>query len=91
MCVTSLTYGVAEENTTFCFLCFCASAIRVHSETGNQQGGGWGGDSSPALLFIELKASGMTGITNSANRAVYLFSVCIKKRLSLLTVSFTKG
>lgn len=49
------------------------------------------GDSSPALLFIELKASGMTGITNSANHAVYLFLVRLKKQFSLLTVAFTSG
>lgn len=43
-------------------------------------------DSSPAVLFIELKASGMTGITNSANDAAYLFLVCIMKQFSLLAV-----
>lgn len=64
---------------------FFASAIK-RQEISEESG-----DSSPALLFIELKASGMTGITNSANHAVHLFSVCIKEQLSLLTVSLTTG
>lgn len=35
-------------------------------------------DSSPALLFMELKGCGMTGITNSTNHAAHLLCACIR-------------
>lgn len=87
MCFYFLWHVVSWEQIPrfFCCLCFCALAIK-RQEINKESG-----DSSPALLFIELKASGMTGITNSANHAVDLFSVCIKEQLSLLSVSLTTG
>lgn len=54
--VKALTNSITEANAKSCFLCFCASVHRQEINKGR-------GDSGQALLFIELKASGMTGIT----------------------------
>lgn len=82
------SYTVSQKqmpgSVFFMFLLWPSQSV----ETGNPKGRG---DRSGALLFIETKASGMTGITNSANRAAYLFCMCIKKLLSLQTVSFRKA
>lgn len=84
-----ILYSVTEANTKFCFLCFWALAIVsiVRQEINKGRA-----DSSPALLFIELKASGMTGITNSSNQ-LFIYSQCASRSssVSLLTVSSTKG
>lgn len=77
---------MSREQIPSSVFCFCSFAIRGYRETGNQGDEGL----NPTLMFIELKASGMTGITNSANHAAYLFSMCIKMWLSVLTL-FTKG
>lgn len=55
----------------------CVPFLSFHGETGNCQRG-----TGPAFVFIELKVSGMTGITD----AVYLFSAVQQEQLSALTI-----
>lgn len=90
ICATSLTYHTMSRrqlpsSVFFVFMLWSSESIE-RQEINNERG-----DWSPALLFIEPKASGMTGITNSADHAAYLFTVCIKKQLRLLTVSFAEA